>query len=152
MSDRAAMRLTPEEQEAWLETGHTMILSTVGADGYPHSVAMWYVRIDGQVCFSTYGKSQKAVNVLRHPHVACLLEDGRTYESLRGLMIRGAAEVDPDPELNGLVQFELFKKYVAEPGADISPELEHTIRGRGRKRVVVKVTPERIASWDHGKA
>lgn len=152
MASRPDIGLTPDEQRAWLESGHTMILSTLGHDGYPHSVAMWYVLLDGAICFSTYGKSQKAVNVERHPKVACLLEAGEAYEELRGLMIRGTAVLDADPDLNGRVQLELFKKYVAEPGAAISAEMEELIRQRGRKRAVIKVTADKIASWDHRKA
>lgn len=151
MSTRQTMQLTPAEQATWLRDGHTMILTTIGKDGYPHSVAMWYVLLDGCICFSTYAKAQKTVNAARSPKVACVLEDGRTYDSLRGLMIRGDAVVDPDAELNGQVQFDLFKKYVAEPGAEVPPEMEATIRQRGRKRVVIKVTPVKTVSWDHGK-
>ena len=151
MSARTDIQLTPDEQQEWLRAGHTMTLTTIGKDGYPHSVAMWYVVIDGKICFSTYGRAQKTVNAARNPKVACLLEEGRTYDTLRGMMIRGDAEVDHDPDLNGQVQFEFFKKYVAEPGMDIAPEMEEMIRQRGKKRVVVKVTPVKVASWDHAK-
>lgn len=152
MAVRPDISLTAAEQATWLDTGHTMILSTVGADGFPHSVAMWYVMLDGKICFSTYGRSQKTVNAERHPKVACLLEDGRGYDTLRGLMIRGTAEIDPDLELNARVQVELFKKYVATEDTPLTPEIEAVVRGRARKRVVLKVTPVKVASWDHGKA
>lgn len=151
MAARTDIRLTAEEQEAWLRDGHTMILSTLDRDGYPHSVAMWFVLIDGQICFSTYAKAQKTVNIERNPKVACLLEDGRTYDTLRGLMIRGTAAVDPDPELNGRIQLEIFKKYVAGPDAPVTPEMEAVIRQRGRKRVALRITPHKYTSWDHGK-
>ncbi len=151
MSGRAEIRLSPAEQDEWLRRGHTMILSTLGRDGYPHSVAMWYVLINGQICFSTYGKAQKTVNVQRNPHVACLLEEGRTYDSLRGLMIRGTAEVDADHELNARIQLGLFTKYAAEADAEVSPDVEAVIRQQARKRVAIKVTPVKVASWDHAK-
>ena len=54
---------------------------------------MWFaVDDDGTAWMSTYRKSQKAVNVRRNPKVALHIESGQTYDTLKGLLIRGDAE------------------------------------------------------------
>jgi glycyl-tRNA synthetase len=43
-------------------------------------------------------------------------------------------------------------KWLDHKGRKLAPEgVEQTLKPRARKRVVIKVTPERISSWDHSK-
>src|SRR6185295_8847053 len=98
-SRRSTIALTPEEQREYLETSHTIILSSIDRRGYPHSVAMWYAADpDGTVLMTTYAKSQKIANLRRDPRCSLLVESGRTYEELKGLLIRGRASVEQDEE------------------------------------------------------
>src|SRR3989475_11200352 len=97
MQRRLTIALTPEEQRRFLEESHTIILTSNDRQGYPHSVAMWYVADpDGTVVMTTFAKSQKAVNLRRDPRCALLVESGRTYPELKGLLIRGRATLDGD--------------------------------------------------------
>src|SRR5437773_1877977 len=90
MQRRKTIALTPEEQRRFLEESHTIILTSIDRRGYPHSVAMWYVADpDGTVVMTTFAKSQKAVNLRRDPRCGLLVESGRTYPELKGLLIRG---------------------------------------------------------------
>src|SRR5207249_1986421 len=99
MHRRNEIALTPEEQRRFLDESHTVILSTIDRRGYPHSVAMWYVvDPDGTVLMTTFAKSQKAVNLRRDPRCSLLVESGRRYEDLKGLLIRGRATLEPDTE------------------------------------------------------
>ena len=60
---------------------------------------MWYLaEPDGAVAMTTFRKSQKALNLRRDPRCTLLLESGRTYPELKGLIIRGRAEIDDDTE------------------------------------------------------
>ena len=45
---------------------------------------MWYGVIDGEIWLETKAKSQKAVNLRRNPRASFLIEDGLTYDTLRG--------------------------------------------------------------------
>jgi len=45
-------------------------------DGQPHLVAMWFALVDGDICFETKAKSQKAVNLRRDARISCLVETG----------------------------------------------------------------------------
>ena len=149
MQRRKTIALAPEEQRRFLEVSHTIILTSLDRQGYPHSVAMWYVADpDGTVLMTTFAKSQKAVNLRRDPRCALLLESGRTYPELKGLLVRGRAALDGDVEHVLDVLARVHAKYDAPGPAD---GLREAMRGQARKRVVIRVRPERVASWDHAK-
>jgi hypothetical protein len=54
---------------------------------------MWYGVKDGDLVMTTYGKSQKAVNIRRYPRATMMWEAETAYNQLPGLMIRGRAEI-----------------------------------------------------------
>src|SRR5437667_2739731 len=148
MHRRKEIGLTPEEQRQFLDESHTVILSTIDRRGYPHSVAMWYVvDPDGTVLMTTFAKSQKAVNLRRDPRCALLVESGRKYEDLKGLLIRGRATLEADTERVLDLLERVHAKYNRTPAAGLRVAMRHQA-SKGR---VVRVRPERIASWDHRK-
>jgi PPOX class probable F420-dependent enzyme len=123
-------------------------LATVDADGFPHVVAMSFVARDGALYMTSYGKAQKVVNIRRNPKVAVMIDTGDQYADFRGVMIRGRCEVIEDAAQVEMVIRESAAKR-AVPGVPAQP-------GAGAltsapKRVVLKVTPEKVATWDHRK-
>jgi PPOX class probable F420-dependent enzyme len=149
MQRRKTIALTADEQRRYLETSHTIILTSLDRRGYPHSVAMWYVvDPDGAVVMTTFAKSQKALNLERDPRCALLVESGRAYEELKGLLIRGRASLERDEEKVLGVLERVHVKY-GTPGTGGS--LREAMRAQARKRVVVRVRPDRVSSWDHAK-
>lgn len=150
MSQRDAIALTPTEQKEYIATARTLTLCTSGPHGYPHAVAMWFVvDDDGVVWMSTYRKAQKAINVQRNPKVALHIESGETYDSLKGVLIRGDAELVGDEE----AVFQVLRR-VHEKMSGAFPDAagaEEVMRWQARKRVALKITPRRISSWDHSK-
>lgn len=147
MKRRDAIQLTPAEHEQFLEHTRTIVLSTVDPRGYPHSVAMWYVMEDGCCLMTTYAKSQKAMNVQRNPKVALLAESGGTYDTLKGVLVRGRAVLINDLDTCVSVLTRVHQKMM---GA-MPPGIDEALKVQARKRVVIKVMPERISSWDHSK-
>ncbi len=149
MQRRKTIELTPEEQRRYLAESHTIILTSLDRHGYPHPVAMWYVvDSDGTIVMTTFAKSQKAVNLRRDPRCALLVESGRTYPELKGLLIRGRATLEQGEEKVLDVLEQVHGKY--NPPGPIEG-LRDAMRGQARKRVVVRVHPERVSSWDHAK-
>jgi PPOX class probable F420-dependent enzyme len=148
MARRRKIALTPAEQRDYLEGSHTCILTSLDRHGYPHSVAMWYVvEPNGTVAMTTFAKSQKAVNLRRDPRCAVLIESGRTYDELKGLLIRGrAALVDDTTEVLDLLG-RVHEKYNHGQAA----EVRDALLAQARKRVLIRVRPERVSSWDHQK-
>jgi PPOX class probable F420-dependent enzyme len=140
--------MTAAEVEAFLEEQRTMSIATIGRDGRPHVVAMWYVILDGMPCFWTFAKAQKTVNLRRDPRITCMVEAGETYDQLRGVELVARAELIEDPaELMrfGVAEFEKYQNM------KVTEALMPQVQMMANKRVLVKVRTERVVSWDHRK-
>jgi PPOX class probable F420-dependent enzyme len=150
VKQRDAISLTPAECREYIAAARTLTLCSNGPQGYPHAVAMWFVvDDDGTVWMTTYRKAQKAVNVERDPKVALHIESGQTYDTLKGVLIRGDAEVVRDEEIIFQTLRRVHQKMSgAFPAA---AGVEEVMRWQARKRVALKITPRRISSWDHAK-
>ena len=146
-NQRSTIVMSDEEIDQFLAGTRSMTLATIGPDGQPHLVAMWFAVIDGEICFETKAKSQKAINLSRNPKVSLLVEDGATYEQLRGVSIEGTAEVIDDPEFLWRIGVNIWERHYAPYSDDVKPFVEAMLN----KRVAVRVKPERIRSWDHEK-
>lgn len=147
MNRRKQIELSPEEQREYLASARTLVLSTIDGRGYPHSVAMWFALLDGVVHMTSFRKAQKVVNLRRNPRFSLLAESGQRYSELRGLMIRGQAEIVDDLDLCHRVMLAVQPKYFGEA----TPEMRAALLEQARKRVVLRFPPERVASWDHTK-
>ena len=148
MNRRKAIEIDDDERRRYVANAKTMILVSIGHDGYPHAVPMWFVvDDDGTVYMTTYARSQKAVNLQRNPRVALLVESGVNYDELKGVLVRGTAEVIADVELCVRVLSRVHAKHVG----GLAEGVEDLMRAQAQKRVVLKITPVRIASWDHRK-
>ncbi|SFT07988.1 pyridoxamine 5'-phosphate oxidase family protein [Saccharopolyspora flava] len=144
---RAQVQMTPEEIEAFLATRRTATLSTLGPSGHPHAVAMWFALLDGVIWFETKAKAQKAINIGRDPRVTVLVEDGLTYETLRGVSLEGRAEIVDDPDALWAVGVNIWERYHGPYTDEVKPLVEYMLH----KRVAVRVDVERTRSWDHRK-
>jgi PPOX class probable F420-dependent enzyme len=141
--------MTEAEIQEFLIESRVATLATNGPGGYPHQVAMWYGIVNGQVCFETKAKSQKAVNLLRDPKLSISLEGGDTYDQLRGVAIDGHARIihDSSDPLYWTAGISVFERYQAPYTEEMRPAMEYMMN----KRIVVIVEPVRIRSWDHRK-
>lgn len=148
MHKRNAIELTDDERERYLAEAPTIILVTIGRDGYPHAVPMWFlVDDDGGILMTTYRRSQKVMNVRRNPRVALLVESGTQYDQLKGVLLRGDGEVLDDEALCVRVLTRIHAKH----GSGLTSGVEEVMKARARKRAVLKITPARVVSWDHRK-
>ena len=114
-SRRGAIALTDSEQEQFLADGWTLQVASNGVGGFPHLVAMWYVVVDGKIHFTTFGKSQKILNLRRNPKITCMLESGKGYAELKGLVVEGEAELLEDNAFTAKVMGLVGAKYNGIP-------------------------------------
>lgn len=146
--------MTPAEQQAFLAQGHTLVVTTVGQDGWPHVAPMWFFLDDGRVAFRSFTKSQKIVNLRRNPRITVLLEEGSTYQELRGVMIKGTAHLIDHPAAVLEMYGQLSHRYTfagSEPVPLEGEELEAAFGRLAAKNTGVIVEPESVVSWDHLK-
>jgi PPOX class probable F420-dependent enzyme len=141
--------MTDGEVALLLERSRTATIATIGPDGFPHLVAMWYGLVDGKVCFETKAKSQKAVNLRRDPKVSCSIEAGESYDQLRGVSIEGTATIidDTSSDEYWAAAVSVFERYQGAYSAEMRPLVEQMMN----KRIVIRVDPVRVRSWDHRK-
>ena len=147
-SRRDQIRMSDDEVREFLDGRHVMNIATHSPDGTIHLVAMWYGFLDGQPVFETYEASQKVRNLERDPSITALVEDGDDYDELRGVELVGTAEILRDEaRLLEAATSVVSRYYPMDDPADI----EAAARGLMRKRVAIRIVPDRIVSWDHRK-
>jgi PPOX class probable F420-dependent enzyme len=149
MSRRDQIKMTDAEVRAFLEAGRDLQVASINADGTPHLVTMWYELDGDDVCFWTYAKSQKVVNLRRDPRLTVLVATGEVYEELKGVSITGHAEIVDDLESVLPFGLKLFQRYWS---ADVGDELVRAgVEAQAKKRVVIRVKPDTAVTWDHSK-
>jgi PPOX class probable F420-dependent enzyme len=155
---RKAIRMTSSEASEWLEKGNNCSLATIDRDGYPHVVAMAYGVDNGDIVMTSFAKAQKVINLRRNPHAAIMVESGKAYHTLKGVMVRGRAEISEDTdkvlEVLSLVSRRMARasgSRAQQKGEETNDPITQQARGLAAKRVVIRIHPEKWASWDHSK-
>lgn len=148
MSRRDQIRMTDDEAREYLRGRHTMNVATIGKDGRPHLVAMWYGFFeDGAMGFWTYGKSQKIRNLERDPRITCLVETGDEYAQLKGVEIIGTGVVLTERDDVMEIGRSVFERYTGPWSDAAAPVVEQM----GAKRSAVRIEVEQLVTWDHTK-
>ena len=143
MNRRAQIAMSSEEAAAFLAAERVVTCATLGHDGWPHLMPLWYVVRDGELWSWTYAKSQKVRNLERDRRCTLQVEAGDRYDELRGVMIKSEAVIHREQVLE--LGVEIFERYTGGP---VDPE---ALRGQAAKRVGLRFVPRRVASWDHRK-
>jgi PPOX class probable F420-dependent enzyme len=146
-NERSKIEMSDDEIVQYLERSRTATMVTNGPSGHPHAVAMWYAVVDGAIWFETKAKSQKATNLRRDPKITVLIEDGHTYDTLRGVSLEGTAEIIDDPDALWSVGVSVWERYNGPYAEELKPLVEFMLH----KRVAVRVDVTRTRSWDHRK-
>lgn len=144
---RDIIQMSQAEIDEFLAGRRSMSMATVKADGTVHLVAMWYGFLEGCVAIESKAKAQKVLNVRRNPTITMMVEDGEYYDELRGVSITGTAEVVEDPDRVFALGVSVFERYTMPYTEEMKPAVLQMLH----KRVVVKVNPIKVVSWDHRK-
>ena len=138
-------KLTMEEVESFLDSKPGWItLTSLGKDGYPHSVPIGYFRDKHRIFMGCRDKTQKVLNIERNPKVSLSLEDGKTMQDLRGVLLRGDARVVRDDE-ERLTVSRLAAKLRG------SPESEWPVTASPGS-VFIMLEGFSVVSWDYSKS
>jgi hypothetical protein len=157
-SRRDQIRMSDDEVRAFLEEQKVMTIGTIGPNGRPHLMALWYVPAKGVRPLEseglkgsdplltgwTYAKSQKAKNLERDSRATIQVETGVQYHELRGVMMECDVQMDRDAKPYGLA---LFERYAGTLDESVTAMVEK----QAPKRVGLRFTPTRVVSWDHSK-
>lgn len=144
-NQRSQITMSDDEITTFIDLSRTGTMATIGAAGMPHLVAMWYAVIDDQIWFETEARSQKAMNLRRDNRINCMIEDGLTYDSLRGVALEGTAEIVEDPDAIWAVGVNVWERYNGPHTEEMKPLVEFMLH----KRIAVRLDVERTRSRDH---
>jgi PPOX class probable F420-dependent enzyme len=139
---RAAIAMSPDEVAAFLDEQRTLICATIGRDGWPHLMPLWYVLRDGECWAWTYAKSQKVRNLERDPRCTLQVETGERYDELRGVMLRCTCALRRELEVVAGVGEDLAERYGGGRASMLA---------QAPKRVAMQFIVRDVASWDHRK-
>jgi len=144
--------MTDAEIRAFLRAQKTIILSSIGPGGVPHPMPMWFVSDDDfVVSMATFRGTQKIANLQRDPRVSLLVESGREYAELKGVVIYGSAELSEDPDAIIATLKAASQKETTETDAAKRRAADAGMQKSASKRILIRVKPNRILSWDHSK-
>jgi len=149
MSRRGQIVMTPEEIASFLTEGKVANFATLGPNGRPHLVPLWYFPHGEGIATWTYRSSQKAKNLARLAQATVLIETGDSYDQLRGVSMECDVEVVEDGEKVALLGTQLMRRY--NPSEQAATAATQFVRLQAPKRVGIVCTPTRIVSWDHRK-
>ena len=149
-SRREQVSMTEAEARAYLEAQRRVILVTNGADGMPHPVPMNFgLDAEGRIILTAFGKSQKVRNLERDPRATLLIESGEAYGDLRGLIAWCDAEILTSEE--DIARNMPLLRAGQATAESIDPGKRAQVQASLSKRVILRFTPFRFASWDHAK-
>jgi general stress protein 26 len=139
---RAAIAMSDEELRAFLDEQRVLTCGSIGRDGWPHLMPLWYVVRDGECWAWTYAKSQKVRNLERDSRCTLQVEAGDSYLQLRGVMIKAACAIHREPALVTEIGNALSARY--GDGSPVEPR-------QAAKRVALQFVSSNVASFDHRK-
>lgn len=123
-------------------------VATTRVDGSPHVVPLWFVWREEGVYVSCRRDSATWRNVENDSRVALSFNLGKTWQELAGVVLFGRAEplVPEHPTLRGVMSswFEKYRLLLSGGGfRDYAEQVEQP--------GMLRVRPQRIASWDHAQ-
>jgi PPOX class probable F420-dependent enzyme len=148
---RPEIAMSPEELRAFLDEERTVTCASIGPNGRPHLMPLWYAREGDEILCWTYGNSQKVKNLERLPQATLQVEAGEKYEELRGAMLECDVEIVRDRERIVDIGVTLTYRYGSVPPGTPDESIRARAVQRGTKRVGLRFRPTRIVSWDHRK-
>ena len=137
-------QLTKEEAHEFLDSRPGwLILTTIGPDGYPHTVPIGYFRSGDDIYTGGREGTQRLANIKRNPQVSVLVESGGSMKDIKGLLIQGDADIVDDPaETLKLTRESAKQRGTAEADLPTEPR---------PGTAYIRVTPKKYISWDYSR-
>jgi general stress protein 26 len=162
MNRRDQIKMTAAEVATFLAEQRTVTCATVGKEGWPHLMPLWYVlrghsagEPGPRIWSWTYAASQKVRNVEREPRATLQVESGEEYGDLRGVMLE--CDVVIHREIADVVRLgaEIMTRNSVPrdvaPPSELPPEARDAVAAQAGKRVGLEFVELRRVSWDHRK-
>ncbi len=134
-------KMTRQEIDEFLATPRMAHLATIDAEGEPRIRPVWYLWRDGALLLTSRLHRHTAGDLRAHPRVALsIASEDRPY---RAVVAHGTPEILPK-ERDGL--YDLSSRYGEAEARVWVEEVMHE-----ENRVLMRLAPEVLISWDYGK-
>jgi PPOX class probable F420-dependent enzyme len=123
-----------EAQRQFLDNPYVGVVTTLRADGSPHSTVVWVENENGEVSFNTAIGRAKERHLRTDPRVSLIVVD--PANAYQWVSVSGRGELtqeDADPQID-----RLAKKYL---GKD-----EYPFRSADEQRIKVKISAEKVGA------
>jgi nitroimidazol reductase NimA-like FMN-containing flavoprotein (pyridoxamine 5'-phosphate oxidase superfamily) len=136
------LSLTGQELENFLVAQRTIRLATATPRGRPHVVPLWFVWVDDVMFMNTTLGNVTVRNLERNPRATGSIDDGHSYDELRGVLVHGMVERAEDDLRLDTVMHRWSEKYM---GGNPLPY------ARWKNRAWFRLAPIDVTSWDFRK-
>ncbi len=140
------LAMSKQERDDFLASERTCRVASIGRDGSPHVTPLWFAWDGSALWLTSIVRSQRWTDLQRDSRVSVIVDAGGPFTELRGVELRGRAEVvgevprtgEPVPELE--TPERLFADKYA--GGRVHHDGRHAW---------LRVAPAKIVSWDFRK-
>jgi PPOX class probable F420-dependent enzyme len=139
-------KLSKQAMKIFLGEQKVCRLATVDRRGQPHVVPVWHILLDGEIYVETSPRSKKAKNIMANPKVALVIDAGDRFDTYKGVMIQGVAEVVKDRRTLARFQEAMAQRYF---GTTEHPGYKYLVSGGAP--LLMRVIPKKVVSWDYSK-
>src|SRR3954466_15966898 len=108
--------MSDDELRGFLAEKKVVTCATIGPNGRPHLMPLWYAADGTTLRGWTYAKSQKAKNLERDPRATLQVEDGELYHELRGVMMECDVALEREAGEVAKYGIALFERFVPVTG------------------------------------
>jgi hypothetical protein len=121
-------------------------VASIGGDGSPHVTPLWFAWDGTSLWLTSIVRSQRWRDLQRDNRVSVIVDTGGPFTELRGVELRGVAEVVGEVPRAGapVPELEIPEQLFADKYA--GGRMHHDGR-----HAWLKVTPAKIVSWDFRK-
>ena len=127
--------------QQYLSTKDIVVLGTINPDGTPLITAMWFLHGPSALTLISVDELQKVRNLRRDPRLHIVAESGTRGDDIKGVAVRGRAELLGDSPERRALATRLLDKY--------HPHLANYWNGRAMptNRVMFRVVPQQVRTW-----
>ena len=138
--------MSPDELDAFLSAERTCRVATVGADGTPHVVPLWFVWHEGALWLNSIVSSQRWADIQRRPTLGAVIDAGTEYFELRGVELTGRAEIVGEVPRTATPDARL-----TEPERLFGEKYANGAFVADGRHAWLRVDPDKTVSWDFRK-
>lgn len=142
-----SIAMTRAEVDAFLVDQRTCRVATVSRSGQPHVSPLWFAWDSAALWLYSLVTSQRWLDVMNEPRLAVVVDDGESYDELRGVEITGTAAVVGDvPHTSQRHdQLQMPQRLFSEKYFDSA---DFVSDGR---HAWLRIAPTKLTSWDFRK-